>query len=154
MVARMTKPHICEEERLTADLGKYLCISDHIYLKHLPEKQLGIQYREKETYDLIQKIMHGERLVTVIGPHACGKSSIANLAMHYIAERKFFMDGMLWINAKNVTECFILLRKIQRVVFNSFKIKEHTIRLINENTSSKSVIIEILIGFFNNYLQM
>ena len=98
--------------------------------------------------------MNGERLVTVIGPHACGKSSIANLAMHFIAERKFCMGGMLCVNMKNVTECFVFLRQVQRLIFDSFQLNEDVIRLINENTCSKSVIVQVLIGFFNNYLEL
>ena len=58
------------------------------------------------------------------------------------------------MNMKNVTECFVFLRQVQRLIFDSFQLNEDVIRLINENTCSKSVIVQVLIGFFNNYLEL
>ena len=92
---RDPKPHTCKENRLPAKQDMYICMSDHTQIKYMPTKETGIKFREKEIWDLVQKVMRGEKLVAIIGPHGIGKSSIVKAALHYIAERKFFTGSMI-----------------------------------------------------------
>ena len=82
---------------MTADPGQLLCISEHIQVKHIPVKSTDIKFREKEVWDLVRKVMDGEKLIAVLGPHGVGKSSIARSVLHYVAERKLFTGGVIWV---------------------------------------------------------
>lgn len=48
--------------------------------------------------------------VSITGEHGIGKSAVAIAALNYLAERHYFSDGVLYIDASSVRSVFELSR--------------------------------------------
>ena len=64
----------------------------------MPSKLAKFSYREKEMSKLLEIILADkERIVNILGLHGIGKSYLARNTLHYVAERKLFTGGILFI---------------------------------------------------------
>ena len=68
-------------------------------------------------WELIDKVMSGERLVALLGLPGIGKSSIVRNALHFITERKFFTGGVILVQLKNVQDIYTFNKRLQRLIY-------------------------------------
>ena len=91
-------------------------------MKHIPAKQKGLKFREREIIRLIEEIVDKnstEKIIIVLGLHGIGKSSIAKNALNYIYERKLVQGGILWIDLKGVIDVYAVVKLIQSHIYDS-----------------------------------
>ena len=55
-----------------------------------------------------------ERIIPLLGLHGIGKSALARNTLHYVAERKMFSGGVLFIKLKNIRSSFAVVKNIMR----------------------------------------
>ena len=51
-----------------------------------------------------------ERIVPILGLHGIGKSAFAKNTLHYLADRKVFTGGILFIQSKGIVLMFTMLK--------------------------------------------
>jgi hypothetical protein len=67
----------------------------------LPALPEGFVYRQLYVYEAIAMLLaRSRRIVTLTGPEGIGKSTIAKACAHYLADRKAFRDGILYVRAE------------------------------------------------------
>lgn len=62
-------------------------------------------------FDIVQNIV-SNRLVTVIGLPGIGKSSLCKNAVHYIAERRMFKQGIVFLPLKGYMSFELFMKKL------------------------------------------
>ena len=77
-----------------------MCQSEHVQIKRVPDRGENLKYREKEIWNLVESVMNGSRLITLLGLNGIGKSTVARNAVHFMLERKYFTGGVIFINLK------------------------------------------------------
>ena len=64
----------------------------------MPSKVAKFSFREKDMSKLLEIILADkERIVNILGLHGIGKSCLARNTLHYVAERKLFTGGIIFI---------------------------------------------------------
>jgi MoxR-like ATPase len=59
----------------------------------------GFVDRQREAYEII-KLLHDNRLVSILGPPGIGKTSIARYLANYLRDRKKFKDGIIYVRLR------------------------------------------------------
>ena len=82
--------------------GKWKCTSEHNIVKFIPAKLEKLKFREKDMSKLLEILLvDNERIVLVLGLHGMGKSGFVRNTLHYVADRKIFTGGILFIDLVN-----------------------------------------------------
>ena len=55
---------------------------------------------------LTMLLKDNERIIPLIGVRGIGKSSLARNTMHYVAQRKLFTGGVIFVKLKDVRHTF------------------------------------------------
>ena len=99
--------------------GSFLDLSDHNRIKYIPSKYENLKFREKDMSTLLQSLLQNkERIVPILGLCGIGKSVLARNTLHYVAERKMFSGGVLYIQMKNVRSFFAVVKIIMRNIMS------------------------------------
>ncbi len=91
--------------------GKAEVLDGQLKFKEFParvEKYIG---RQKEIFEVVHNIMQN-RLVTIIGLPGIGKTSLAKNAVNFIADRRLFEAGIIFLALKGYMNCEIFLKKL------------------------------------------
>ena len=97
------------------DVGSLIDLSDHNQIKYIPTKLEKFKFREKDMSKLIKSLLDSkERIIPLLGLHGIGKSALARNTLHYVAERKMFSGGVLFIKLKNIRSSFAVVKNIMR----------------------------------------
>lgn len=89
-------------------------------MEHLDEKSRFKEYpakvdnfigRQVELQDVIRNI-YQHRLVNIIGFPGIGKTALAKDVTHYLAERKIFKTGIIFMPLKGFMNCELFLKKL------------------------------------------
>ena len=95
--------HTCKSLPIACK-GQWECISQHNLAKDIPTKR-GHKYRESEISKVLQLLLIKDspetgarpRFFSLEGYRGMGKSSLALSIMHYTAERKMFLGGLMLV---------------------------------------------------------
>ena len=68
--------------------------------------------RERDLVSLVSKIATGKRLTCLLGLPGIGKSSIVRNAVYFFVKRRFFLAGVVFIQAKGVETIEVLIKQI------------------------------------------
>ena len=99
----------------------------------------------------MQLIMEKEtRMITALGLHGIGKSSVVRNTLHHIYERKYFIGGICLIQTKNVRDVFSLMKLIQRFVIKSLDLSFQEVNKRIEKNCTEEALIDDIIEFLNN----
>lgn len=131
--------------------GPWRCLSDHNHIKQIPSKLDNLRFREKEMSQLLEYLLEDKhRIVSLLGLRGVGKSCLARNTLHYVAERKIFTGGILFIQLKDIKSIFSLLKLIMRAIMRFLEIEKEAKRNLADRCCSQDRLIEYLISFFNN----
>ena len=120
-------------------------------MKQLPAKCITLRFRELEVIELIDDLLETpEQIFMLLGMHGIGKSSIAKNALNYIAERKFMMGGVLWIQLKGVRDIYTLTKLIQRNIYDSLNLTRLEISKYARASCTYHEVIDFIVGYFSN----
>lgn len=138
--------HVCfyQPMRMAGDL---VCMSDHIAVKHVPDKVSNLKGREKQISKIVKLILSGERLIIMLGLHGVGKSALARNAVYYMLERKYFTGGIIFVNLKCVTSFRQLTMKLKKVIIKNFDLSYETLRAELDDVKPEN-FVEFLTEFF------
>lgn len=91
----------------------------------VPSKVEGFVGRQREVYEVVSSILTN-RLVTIIGLPGIGKTSLSKNAVHYMATRKMFKAGIVFMPLKGFINCEIFLKKLltNLIMLNSTRDKD------------------------------
>ena len=117
-------------------------------MKRVPDKPKSLKYREIEVYNIIESIMSGKRLITLLGLNGIGKSSVAKEAIHFMCVRKYFTGGVVFINLKQVTSFRIFIGKVKRILMKSLDLAYCNTMAYMENPGPES-FMEFILDIFN-----
>ena len=99
----------------------------------------------------MQLVMEKEtRMITALGLHGIGKSSVVRNTLHHIYERKYFIGGICLIQTKNVRDVFSLMKLIQRFVIKCKDLSVNEVNDIVEKNCTEEALIDFIIRFLNN----
>ena len=115
----------------------------------LPKKTNDVFKNEKAISNLVEAIMDTEkpRLITLLGHPGVGKSTVANYAMHYVLERRYFSGGVILVNLQQVRHFNTIERKMKKVIISSLNLKFGELRTRIEKAKD-DVICEYIVDFF------
>jgi len=82
--------------------GKMINLTDKTDIKYFPTNLNELRGRRKELFDLVLKILEGERFIQLLGLPGTGKSSLARTALHYLYERRYFQGGLIFVQVKGI----------------------------------------------------
>ena len=93
-------------------------MSDHIQVKCLqPYDKKEAKYRPIEIQELVRALTSAdERLIMLQGLYGDGKDTIAKSCLHFIADRKYFLKGIIYLNLMNVNSCMDFHRKFRQTI--------------------------------------
>lgn len=89
------------------------------------------------------------RIVSILGLHGIGKSALARNTCHYVAERKLFTGGIIFIQLKGMSSFFSMLKLIMRDITKQLKLNAEQKRELENETFSQEAMIDFIINFFN-----
>ena len=118
------KKHVCS---CIADIpnGRWRCISEHNFVKHIPQQGENFKFRDKEVSKILNMILaQNKRLVSLLGLRGVGKSSIAKSVMHYAAERKIFPGGIIFIKLKDINSCVGVVKKLMGEIMRKLSLSK------------------------------
>ena len=90
-----------------------------------------------------------ERIVLLLGLHGIGKSALARNTCHYVAERKLFTGGIIFIQLKGMSSLFPMLKLIMREIIRKLDLTLEEKRALENDTFSENAMIEFFTDFFN-----
>ena len=61
-------------------------------------------------------LIEKERIIPLIGLNGIGKSALARNTLHYVAERKIFSGGVLFIQCKNIRDNYSIVSKLMNTI--------------------------------------
>ena len=79
--------------------------------KEYPAKVDNFIGRQKEMFEVVHNVMNN-RLVNIIGLPGIGKTALCKNAVQYIADRKLFKQGILFMPLKGYFNCEIFIKKL------------------------------------------
>ena len=94
-----------------------------------------------------------ERIVLLLGLHGIGKSALARNTCHYVAERKLFTGGIIFIQLKGMSSLFPMLKLIMREIIRKLDLKMEEKRALENDTFSENAMIEFFTDFFNQKIE-
>ena len=59
-----------------------------------------------------------DRLITLQGLYGDGKVTIAKSCLKFVADRKIFSGGVMYLNLQGVTSCLTFLKKFRQLILN------------------------------------
>lgn len=128
----------------------YKCTSEHNAVKILPNKLDKFRYRERDMSTLLKMLITDkERIVLLLGLHGIGKSALARNTCHYVAERKLFTGGIIFIQLKGMSSLFPMLKLIMREIIRKLDLTLEEKRALENDTFSENAMIEFFTDFFN-----
>ena len=79
--------------------GKWECRSDHIKIKLIHQKIKNFKFRDSQMSDILSNLLNKNKrnIVSLIGLDGVGKSALARSILHYAAERKYFVGGIMML---------------------------------------------------------
>ena len=132
----------------------YKCTSEHNAVKILPNKLDRFKYRERDMSTLLKMLItEPERIVLLLGLHGIGKSALARNTCHYVAERKLFTGGIIFIQLKGMSSLFAMLKIIMREIIKKLDLTLEEKRALENDTFSENAMIEFFTDFFNRKLK-
>lgn len=78
-----------------------------------------------------------EKIVALLGLRGMGKSSLARNTLHYAAERKMFLGGIMLIQLKDIRSCFTMLKLIMRAILSFLNLSANEKRKLTDSTCSE-----------------
>ena len=69
-----------------------------------------------------------EKIVPISGHHGVGKSALARNTLHYLADRKLFAGGIIFIKLKENRTVFNLLKLIRIAIMNGLALDDNQTR--------------------------
>ena len=91
-----------------------------------------------------------ERIVPLLGLHGIGKSSLARNTLHYVAERKMFSGGVLYIQMKNMRSFFAVVKIIMSNIMRLIDLNTEEKLMLEEQRLTHEQMIDYFIDLFNN----
>ena len=85
----------------------------------------------------------------LLGLHGIGKSALARNTCHYVAERKLFTGGIIFIQLKGMTSLFPMLKLIMREIIRKLDLTLEEKRALENDTFSENAMTEFFTDFFN-----
>ena len=147
MYLKPQQKHVCKSH-FNFEPGSLACHSEHVQIKRVPERVESLKYREKEIWNLVESVMKGSRLITLLGLNGIGKSTVARDAVHFMLERKYFTGGVIFINLKQVQSFRLFINKVKRILLKNLDLSYCNALAKIENPSSEA-FTEFLIDMFN-----
>ena len=98
-------------------------------------------------------ITEKERIVLLLGLHGIGKSALARNTCHYVAERKLFTGGIIFIQLKGMSSLFPMLKLIMREIIRKLDLTMEEKRALENDTFSENAMIEFFTDFFNRSIK-
>ena len=101
--------------------------------------------------ELIELVMDKDnRLITSLGLHGIGKSSLVRNALHFIYERKYFTGGIILIQMKNVRDAFSLMKLIQRQIIQVLDLSYKEVIEMTQKNCTEEALLDYIINFLND----
>ena len=94
-----------------------------------------------------------ERIVLLLGLHGIGKSALARNTCHYVAERKLFTGGIIFIQLKGMSSLFPMLKLIMREIIRKLDLTMEEKRALENDTFSENAMMEFFTDFFNRRIK-
>lgn len=106
----------------------------------IPSKVEGFVGRQREIFEVVSSIL-ANRLVTIIGLPGIGKTSLSKNAVHYLATRRVFKAGIVFMSLKGFINCEIFLKKLltNLIMLNSNRDKNEV-----ENANAEKLLLMAL----------
>lgn len=89
------------------------------------------------------------RLVNIIGLPGIGKTSLTKNVVHYIADRKIFKAGIIFLHSKGYMNCEIFLKKLFiNFVYDNFELDKDELKDIE--SANAEGLLKMCIYFLKN----
>lgn len=93
--------------------GQLNNISDHNIIKKLAPRQKCFMFREKEIYNILERmIVNQEKMMFIGGMRGIGKSSLIKFVQHFLSQRKRCTKGNMFIECKNLTNYYAFVKTL------------------------------------------
>jgi hypothetical protein len=79
--------------------------------------------RQIELHEIVRNVCQN-RLVNIMGLPGIGKSSLVKNAIHYMAERRLFKTGIIFISAKGLITCELFLKQLITFIKENFELDD------------------------------
>ena len=131
--------------------GNALCKSEHVLFKSLPSNMPYLKYRNKDMVKLVRSlVMNKERIITLLGLHGMGKTSLVKNTLHYIYVRRFVLGGIMWIKMKGVTDVYTVIKQMQHTICRVLNQSDDDVLKTNLQMLTSEDLLEFIINFIND----
>ena len=90
----------------------------------------------------------GDRLIALQGLYGDGKDTIAKACLRFLADRKVYTGGVIYLNLQRITSSKVFLQKLKQVILMKLGWKNDRIPSHSSHTFEDDMT-QFLINFFN-----
>lgn len=92
------------------------------------------------------------QIVPILGIYGIGKSTLARNVLHFVANRKYFTGGVVYVQIKDIRNNFAVLKLIMRAILTSIDLNEQE-RLqfdLEKKLQQETKMVDFIVDIFNN----
>ena len=118
-------------------------------IKNLPPyDSKEAKYRPQERQEVVKALCRNDRLIVLQGLYGDGKDTIAKSCLRFVADRKIFSGGVIYLNLQKVRANQAFLQKMRLLLVNKLRWSSERLASIPE-VSQEDSFTNFLINFFN-----
>ena len=100
--------------------GEFKNLTEKPLFDYVPSSIDGFIDRQREMYEII-KLLHENRVVSILGPPGIGKTSISRSLSNYLRDRKKFKDGIIYVRLRGCESAQMFLSRLSLILLTLCK---------------------------------